>query len=175
MKKFLALALLAGLGATLTATDAQAFGGRRKKNKDCCPAPAPVAVSPCGGTVHGHAVASPCGGVTYATVGGTTTSTSAYTPVPVPMPATGSTTATTTDKPATITVMVPSADAQVWFDDNLVTQTGKERTLTTGNLADGKSYDYTVKAKWTDENGKKVEKTRNVTVKAGQTSTADFR
>jgi len=86
-----------------------------------------------------------------------------------------STTSTTADKPATITVMVPSADAQVWFDDNLVTQTGKERSLTTGNLADGKSYDYKVRAKWTDDSGKKVEQAKTVTVKAGQTSTADFR
>jgi uncharacterized protein (TIGR03000 family) len=121
--------------------------------------------------------ASPCCGTTYGTVG-TYGSTSSYTP-PVAMPNAGTTASTTSSttnaNAATITVMVPAADAQVWIDDNLTTQSGKERTLTTGTLTDGKPQEYVVKARWTDDNGKKVEKTKTVTAKAGQTSTADFR
>jgi len=153
---------------------------------------------------YGYASASPCCGSSYATmpgqpgyaimpgqpgyaimpgqpgytVGGTQ-------PLAMPMAATGSTTGTgvvtaggtgtATGQPGIITVMVPTADAQVWFEDTALPQTGKERTFKAPIPNDGQSHTYNIKAKWTNDSGKTVEKTVQVTVKSGQTSTADFR
>jgi uncharacterized protein (TIGR03000 family) len=178
MNKFLSIASLAALGLTLFSTDAEACF-RRKKSSSCCGSAMPVATSSCGG----------CGGTTYGTVGGPVyygSGTYSTTPgavaggpavampmatTPSPMPGV----ATAANKPGTVTVLVPSAEAQVWFEDTALPQTGKERTFNTPPLADGKSYNYNVKAKWTNDAGKAVEKTLPVSVRAGQTSTVDFR
>ena len=167
MNKFLSAAVLAALGLTLIASDASAFGGRRRKaSNNCCQTAAPVATSSCGG----------CGGMAYGTIGqpGYAVAPNA---VAMPMATTTAPAPTTTvaGQPATITVLVPSADAQVWFEDTQLPQTGKERTFKTPVVADGKSHNFNVKAKWTNESGKAVEKTLPVSVKAGQTSTVDFR
>jgi len=165
MNKFLSVAVLAALGLTLIASDASAFGGRRRKAKNCCATAAPVATSSCGGC-----------GVAYGTVGQPAYATAApavampmaTTTTPTPMPAVAG-------QPAVITVLVPNAEAQVWFEDTQLPQTGKERTFKTPVVADGKSHSFNVKAKWTNDSGKAVEKTLPVSVKAGQTSTVDFR
>jgi len=144
---------------------------------------------------YGYASASPCCGSSYATMPGqpgyaTMPGQPGYTvggtpPLAMPMAATGSTTGTgvviaggtgtATGQPGIITVMVPTADAQVWFEDTALPQTGKERTFKAPIPNDGQSHTYNIKAKWTNESGKSVEKTVQVTVKSGQTSTADFR
>ncbi len=67
--------------------------------------------------------------------------------------------------PAKVTMIVP-ADAKVFFDGDATTQTGTERTYLSPALPRGKQFHYNVLVRWT-ENGKAVEQTRRVTVRAG--------
>lgn len=80
--------------------------------------------------------------------------------------------ATTDPNAAVIDLRVP-ADAQVWFDGDSTNQRGTNRVFTSPPLDPGKAYHYDVKARWT-ENGRPVEKTRRVDVRAGQHTTVDF-
>jgi uncharacterized protein (TIGR03000 family) len=64
-------------------------------------------------------------------------------------------------------------DAQVWFDGDSTNQRGSDRVFTSPALDPGKAYHYDVKARWT-ENGKPVERTKRVEVRAGQRTTVDF-
>ncbi|HZY86783.1 MAG TPA: TIGR03000 domain-containing protein [Gemmataceae bacterium] len=73
---------------------------------------------------------------------------------------------------AVIDVRVP-ADAQVWFDGDATQQRGGDRLFTSPALEPGKNYHYDVKVRWT-QNGKPVERTRRVDVRAGQHTTVDF-
>ena len=66
---------------------------------------------------------------------------------------------------ADVTVVLP-ANAKLYFDGHLTAQTGSERTFTTPPLAAGAGFHYDLLARWT-ENGKVVEKTRKVQVRAG--------
>jgi len=92
-----------------------------------------------------------------------------------PMPGTaGTTTAGRDPTHGTVTVLVPAADAEVWFEETPLPQTGKERTFKTPSLNDNNTHTYKVKARWT-ANGKPVEKVIPVNVKAGEAATADFR
>jgi uncharacterized protein (TIGR03000 family) len=78
----------------------------------------------------------------------------------------------TGDAPATVVVQVP-ADAELWFQGQKTDLTGSQRTFTSPMLERGASYTYDVKARWT-EDGKPVEKTRSVKVRAGERTTIDF-
>jgi len=159
MNKIITMTLLAALGLTLTTTDAQAFG-RRKKNKGCCQTQAMPVATNCGGCGSGYGmVGQPA---MYATGG------------PVAMPMATTTAPVAVGSPSTITIMVPNADTQVWFEDTALPQGGKQRTFKTPALTEGQNYNYTIKAKWTDNNGKAMEKSLPVSVKAGQTATVDF-
>ncbi len=80
--------------------------------------------------------------------------------------------AATNPNAATIDVHVP-ADAQVWFDGDPTNQRGSDRVFTSPSLDPGKAYHYEVKARWT-ENGRPVERTKRVEVRAGQRTTVDF-
>jgi len=80
--------------------------------------------------------------------------------------------AATDPNAATIDVRVP-ADAQVWFDGDPTNQRGSDRVFTSPSLNPGKAYHYEVKARWT-ENGRPVERTKRVEVRAGQRTTVDF-
>ncbi len=80
--------------------------------------------------------------------------------------------ATTDPNAAVIDLRVP-ADAQVWFDGDPTNQRGPDRVFTSPALDPGKTYHYDVKARWT-ENGRPVERTRRVDVRAGQRTTVDF-
>jgi uncharacterized protein (TIGR03000 family) len=73
---------------------------------------------------------------------------------------------------ATITVLVPNADTQVWFDDAGTSQRGMERVFTTPALKQAGTY--TIKARWT-ENGRTVDRQREVRVQPGQSATVNFR
>jgi uncharacterized protein (TIGR03000 family) len=73
-----------------------------------------------------------------------------------------------------VTVVVPSATAQVWFENTLTTQQGTERLFQSPALEPGQNYTYTIKARWT-ANGKAVERDRQVNVQAGQRITVNFR
>lgn len=76
---------------------------------------------------------------------------------------------------ATMRVQVPNPNARVWFEDHLTQQTGTERIFQSPALEPGKSYTYTVKASWVDENGQELTKQKTVQVAAGQESVVNFR
>ncbi len=73
---------------------------------------------------------------------------------------------------STLTVRVPNADAQVWFDDSPTQQRGMERTFNTPALQQAGTY--TIKARW-NENGRTVDQERRVQVRPGQQAMVDFR
>jgi len=73
-----------------------------------------------------------------------------------------------------VTVLLPAADAQVWFENKLTTQRGMERLYESPPLAPNHSHTYTIKARWM-ENGKAVTQERQVSVQAGQDVTVNFR
>jgi uncharacterized protein (TIGR03000 family) len=73
---------------------------------------------------------------------------------------------------ATVRVLVPNANAQVWFNDHATTTTGTERAFASPPLSGAGRY--TVKATWT-EDGRTVNQQRTVEVQPGQTVMVDFR
>jgi uncharacterized protein (TIGR03000 family) len=76
------------------------------------------------------------------------------------------------DRTATIDVRVP-ANAKVWFGDEATRQTGTMRRFASPALERNAVYTYTVKAMW-EEDGKTVERTQTVEVRAGRVAVADF-
>ena len=70
-------------------------------------------------------------------------------------------------------MVAPTADAQVFFNGVLTQQQGTERAFVSPPLAPGKSYQYQIEARWT-ENGQTVDQTRSVPVTAGQAAVVDF-
>jgi uncharacterized protein (TIGR03000 family) len=74
---------------------------------------------------------------------------------------------------ANLTIIVPAADAQIFFDDTPTSQTGTERAFLTPPLEVGKTYTYRVRVRW-QENGKPVEQTRTVDMTGGGTVRVDF-
>jgi uncharacterized protein (TIGR03000 family) len=74
---------------------------------------------------------------------------------------------------ARVKVTLPDADAQVWFEGQLTRQRGKERGFVSPQLDAGQEYVYDVRARWT-ENGREVERTRTVRVRADGVATVDF-
>jgi len=66
---------------------------------------------------------------------------------------------------ATIRMSV-AGEARVWFDGAATSQTGADRTFVSPSLARGHEYVYHLRVQWND-NGKTVERTRDVTVHAG--------
>jgi uncharacterized protein (TIGR03000 family) len=74
---------------------------------------------------------------------------------------------------ALVTVRVPTADAQVWFNNAATRRTGTERQFVSPQLAAGPNYSYEVRALWR-ANGRTVEQTRTVRVNPGQAVTVDF-
>jgi uncharacterized protein (TIGR03000 family) len=73
---------------------------------------------------------------------------------------------------AAIEVRVP-ADAEVFFCGNSTDKTGETRVFSSPLLQPGRSYHYDVKARWMQD-GKPIEKTLSVQVRAGQRSIAAF-
>jgi uncharacterized protein (TIGR03000 family) len=66
---------------------------------------------------------------------------------------------------ATIRMSVPTG-ARVWFDGAATSQTGADRQFVSPSLTPGREYVYHVRVQW-DESGKAVERTRDLTVHAG--------
>jgi uncharacterized protein (TIGR03000 family) len=77
-----------------------------------------------------------------------------------------------TAAPATITVVVP-ASATITFDGNPTKEAGTERVFFTPPVPAGKTFDYTIVARWT-ANGQPVEKVRTVNVAGGASVRVDF-
>jgi uncharacterized protein (TIGR03000 family) len=73
---------------------------------------------------------------------------------------------------ATMNVRVP-ADAEIWFEGSKTGQSGTTRTFVSPPLESGRGFTYEVRAHWT-ENGKEVDQTRQVHVRAGEKVDVDF-
>jgi len=69
-------------------------------------------------------------------------------------------------------IRVPSS-AEVSVNGDKISATGTMRTFTSDNLTAGQTYEYKVKAKWT-ENGKEVVRERTVKAVPGQRTTVDL-
>jgi uncharacterized protein (TIGR03000 family) len=78
-------------------------------------------------------------------------------------------------RPVTIRVLLPVADAQLMIDDTQTKQTGTERVFVSPPLETGVSSVYTVKAVWQPNNYVTITRTRKVAVKGGQQVEADLR
>jgi uncharacterized protein (TIGR03000 family) len=74
---------------------------------------------------------------------------------------------------ARLTVHLPDPDAQVWIEDKETRQRGSLREFVSPPLNPDKKYTYEVRARWT-ENGKEMERTKSVPVRANGTATVDF-
>jgi uncharacterized protein (TIGR03000 family) len=85
-------------------------------------------------------------------------------PVPIPSP--------TGMQIARVLVRVPS-DAHLWFEGAETRQSGADRTFKSPPLEPGRAYLYDVKARWW-EDGKPVQRTRTITVLAGQVTKLDM-
>jgi uncharacterized protein (TIGR03000 family) len=81
-------------------------------------------------------------------------------------PASPSVPSTTTDTTAHLDVMVPDS-AQVWVEGAKTQQTGSLRHFVSPALTPGQDFTYDIRARWTDENGNVVDRTRHVPVHAG--------
>jgi uncharacterized protein (TIGR03000 family) len=66
---------------------------------------------------------------------------------------------------ATVRMSVPSG-ARVWFEDEPTSQTGRDRLFVSPALTPGRNYVYHVRVQW-DDDGKAVERHRDVAVHAG--------
>jgi len=71
-------------------------------------------------------------------------------------------------------VIVPSTDAEVWFQGVKTSQTGTVREFVSPSLTPGNNYSYEVRARWTLPSGKVVNQSRTVRVRAGTRATIDF-
>jgi uncharacterized protein (TIGR03000 family) len=73
---------------------------------------------------------------------------------------------------ALVAVRLP-ANAQLFFQGTEMTMTGPERTFRSPPLDANRNYRYDITARWT-ENGKPVERSRSLMVKAGQKFSVDL-
>ena len=75
---------------------------------------------------------------------------------------------------ATMVVLLPRADAKVWFDGSATSQQGMERSFYSPPLDPGSTYTYTIRARWM-ENGQPIERERRVNAQPGRSVTVSFR
>lgn len=80
----------------------------------------------------------------------------------------------TAAQPINITVLVPNPDAEVWFENSPTRQRGMSRQFQSPPADAGFTYTYTIKARWM-QNGQPVEREQQVSARAGENVTADFR
>jgi uncharacterized protein (TIGR03000 family) len=74
---------------------------------------------------------------------------------------------------ASVEVKVP-ANAELWFDGQKTNQSGSDRHFVTPALCPGKTFNYEVRATWTDAQGQQVTRTRDVQVQANQSTIVNF-
>lgn len=73
-----------------------------------------------------------------------------------------------------LNVQAPTADAKVWINDQLMTQSGRERSFMTPVLGSTtRSYTFDIKVSWTDDLGPRTQQT-TLQVRAGDTKTVSF-
>jgi uncharacterized protein (TIGR03000 family) len=76
---------------------------------------------------------------------------------------------------AHLRILLPDEDAKVLFDDALTKQKGTDRLFVTPPLEPGKTFNYTVTAKWQPNNYTEVIRSRSVSVQAGKDVVLDLR
>jgi len=74
---------------------------------------------------------------------------------------------------ATIRVMVPDANAEVWFESTQTKQKGTDRVFVSPSLEEGRTYTYQIKATW-QENGREVTRQKDVDVQPGSQAVVNF-
>jgi uncharacterized protein (TIGR03000 family) len=84
------------------------------------------------------------------------------------------TTPTEKGRESKIRVLLPTADAKLYFDDTLTRANGAERIFRSPALEEGKRYTYRVVAVWL-ENGREVQHETKVVFHAGEDLAIDFR
>lgn len=75
-------------------------------------------------------------------------------------------------KSASVVVKVP-AEAKVYIDGNLMSSTSRERVFTSPQLQPDEAFFYTLRVV-VEKNGKEIEESRRVTVRAGEVSRLNF-
>jgi len=74
---------------------------------------------------------------------------------------------------AWIEIRVPT-NAEIWFEGDKTSQMGNQRQFVSPPLDRGRKFTYDVRARWTDGNGKVVDRTQKVSVEADRRSFVDF-
>jgi len=74
---------------------------------------------------------------------------------------------------AFIQVRVPE-NAQLFFEGDQTNQTGAMRTFISPALQPNKTYTYEIRARWNDNSGQGMDRSRKVTVQAGRRTFVDF-
>lgn len=75
---------------------------------------------------------------------------------------------------ATVHIQVPAPDAQVWIDNQATQNQGTDRLFVSPPLDPNSRYQYHIKARWRDQNGREVTRERDVPVRAGQQQMVSF-
>jgi uncharacterized protein (TIGR03000 family) len=65
-------------------------------------------------------------------------------------------------------------DAELWFEDDKTRQAGASRDFVSPPLQVGRVFTYKVRARWTDSNGRVIDRARPVNVEAGRRVVVDF-
>ena len=76
---------------------------------------------------------------------------------------------------AHLRILLPDEDAKVLFDETLTKQKGTDRLFVTPPLEAGKTFSYTITAKWWPNNYTEVIRKRTVKVQAGKELVLDLR
>jgi len=76
------------------------------------------------------------------------------------------------DSIVVINLRVP-ADAEIWFNGDKTVQTGALRHFSSPPLSADKDGTYDIRCRWND-NGRQMERTRHLTVRAGDRLTLRF-
>ena len=76
-------------------------------------------------------------------------------------------------RPGTIHLVVPNAQAKVWFEKHATSSTGTSLDYVTPLIAAGASFTYHITVTW-NEAGRNLTVERDVTLSAGQTATVDL-
>jgi uncharacterized protein (TIGR03000 family) len=75
---------------------------------------------------------------------------------------------------AQVHVRLPDPNAEVWIEGKRTEQRGEQREFVSPALDPDTNYTYEVRARWT-ENGRAIDRTKTVPVRANGVATVDFR
>ena len=75
---------------------------------------------------------------------------------------------------ARITVRVPDANAEVWFNGVATQQRGTDRLFETPALSGGYRHSYEIRARWMGADGQMMDRTQTIDVQPGQDLAVNF-